>query len=206
ATDGGPNCNEGLECDADECTINIDDKCELPNDGNCCESSTEGCLDDTGTLGQIELLRGIDVDTFVVGLSGSEQYAAQLDGFAVAGGRARTGADEDYYKVGAEGSSDGLRKVLNKITRDLVQSCDIQLSEPPLDPNKLNVAVDCNVIPRGESGTQGDAGAGGEAGDSWELDTSTSPPTVSIQGAICGEIKTEGVERVDIVSGCPTVR
>jgi hypothetical protein len=210
ATDGGPNCNEGLECDVDECTLNIDDQCELPNDGNCCESNTEGCLDDNGTLDQIKLLRGIGVDTFVIGLSGSEEYAVQLDSFAVAGGRARTGADEDYYKVGAEGSSDGLRKVLNKITRDLVQSCDIQLSESPQDPNKLNVAVDCDVIPRGDDpGDEGEGGNGGDPADTtdfWDLDTNTSPPTVRIRGDICDKIESEGVERVDIVRGCPTVR
>lgn len=209
ATDGGPNCHEGLKCEADACTLNIDGNCDLPNDENCCEANSEGCLDDSGTLDQIKLLRGIGVDTFVVGLSGSEEYASQLDAFADAGGRARSNEDDKYYKVGAEGSSDGLKKVLNKITKSLVQSCDVQLGEAPKDPNKLNVAVDCDVVPRGSK--PADLGEGGETSQadepsSWDLDNNTSPPTVRLRGAICDTIETKGVERVDIVSGCPTVR
>lgn len=224
ATDGGPNCNSGASCELGACTVNIDGQCKNP-EVNCCSTNRAGCLDDAETLGQIQLLRGIGVDTFVVGLTGTEQYAEQLDEFAVAGGRPREGKPEKYFKVGAQGSADGLAQVLSEITTQLVQSCDLQLAETPPDLNQVNVAVNCDVIPWGnppdDKPSGGDGGQGGQGGMSsvdpddddanggenfWWLDESTDPPTVRIGGNICGTIENEGVERIDIVLGCPTVR
>lgn len=226
ATDGGPNCNSGASCELEACTINIDEQCLNPN-VNCCATNRAGCLDDDETLTQIQMLRGIGVDTFVVGLTGTEQYAEQLDGFAEAGGRPREGKPEKYFKVGAQGSADGLAQVLSEITTQLVQSCDRQLAEAPPDLNQVNVAVNCEIIPWGnppedEQPTGGEGGQGGQGGmssvdpddgatngndeDYWWLDDSSDPPTIRIGGNVCGTIESEGVERIDIVLGCPTVR
>lgn len=224
ATDGGPNCNSGATCEIDACTINIDDQCQNP-EVNCCATNRAGCLDDAETLGQIQLLRGIGVDTFVVGLTGTEQYADQLDEFAEAGGRPREGTPEKYFKVGAQGSADGLAQVLSEITTQLVQSCDMQLAETPPDLNRVNVAVNCEVVPWGNAPDDeppvGEGGAGGQGGQGgmssvdpgddddasfWWMDDSTDPPTIRLGGNICGTIEEEGVERIDILLGCPTVR
>lgn len=211
ATDGGPNCNEELSCDIDTCTANIDADPNDPDDQcsgdqrNCCENYAVGCLDDDGTLDAIEALGGVGVDTFVVGLPGSELYEEQLNKFALAGGRPSEGSDQSYYKVDSEGTASGLVDVLREITRKLVTSCEVELSERPSSVSFLNVAVDCDVIPwAGE-----DEGGGGEGGatsteDSWYYDPLAN--SAIIQGPICDKIKDEGVNRIDIIEGCPILR
>jgi hypothetical protein len=215
ATDGGPNCNDDTSCDLSECTLNIDgdpedpeEKCHLDGGVNCCASNVEGCLDDGGVMKQIDLLRSVGVDTFVVGLTGTEAYAEQLNEFAVAGGRPRKDADEDYYRVDAEGSSAGLIQVFEEITRTLVQSCEIQLTDKPPDLNEVNVAVDCTVVPRAgaDSSMGGGAGSSAQNESTWDFDTSTNPPTAIISGPLCDTIEEEGVGRVDVLYGCPVVR
>lgn len=238
ATDGGPNCNADATCEIEACTVNIDEQCQNPA-VNCCATNRAGCLDDEATQGQIELLRSIGVDTFVVGLAGTDQYAEQLDAFAEAGGRPRQGTPEKYFKVDAEGSAEGLAEVLTEITTQLVQSCDLQLAEAPPDVNEVNVAVNCEIVPWGNvpddeedpmdpGGTGGGGGAGGNGGapsnpdpdpdpdpadpdpdpvsSFWWLDESTDPPTIRLGGEVCNTIENDGVERIDIVLGCPTVR
>lgn len=216
ATDGGPNCNEGNSCEAEACTLNIDGACKV-DPLNCCATTPTGCLDDENVLAQIEQLYTAGIDTFVVGLAGTEEYATQLDAFAEAGGRAREGAADKYYKVAATGSAAGLTEVLNDITRQLVQQCDVELAPGELDLNELNVAVDCSVIPFGVPGEGGGSGEGGNAGASanpydgpsyWWIDglEDDEIPTVHLGGDICGVIRTTGVERIDILRGCPTVK
>ena len=46
------------------------------------------------------------IDTFVVGIPGSEAYSEALDAFAKAGGRARAAKAPFYYQVSASGSAD----------------------------------------------------------------------------------------------------
>jgi hypothetical protein len=214
ATDGGPNCNGDNSCDAASCTLNIDGNCNV-DPTNCCATTPTGCLDDDNVLAQIEQLYQAGVDTFVVGLAGTEEYAEQLDAFAQAGGRAREGTAESYYKVAASGSAAGLTDVLNDITRQLVQECDVELKPGELDLNELNVAVDCAVVPYSVPEEAGQGGAGGEgsqdpyAGPSfWWIDGIEvgEIPTVHLGGEICGIIKAQGVERIDILRGCPTVK
>ena len=211
ATDGGPNCNGDASCEVDECPINIDaedDRCEPGGDLNCCASRPTACLDHRNVLTEIDKLRSIGVDTFVVGLAGTEKYAEQLDEFAVEGGRPRQGRGDKYYRVDAEGSAEGLTDVLEEITKNLVQSCEIQLLEEPPDVLEVNVAVECEIIPNrgGGSGGGGEGGSDDGAKSYWELDVNTSPPTAVLAGPICEKIENEGVDRVDILLGCPIVR
>ncbi len=213
ATDGGPNCNGTLECPADACTYNIDGIDGCDGGINCCAGASvnaEGCLDDARTLAMIQQLRDIEVDTFVVGLAGTEEYAEQLDAFAEAGGRPRMGTPEKYFKVEASGTATGLAEVLDEITTQLVQTCDIQLTEEPEALNEINVAVNCTAIPNADApGSSGQGGAGGESNEGssyWWLDQETSPPTVHLGGDICRQIQETGVERIDIITGCRTLR
>ncbi len=213
ATDGGPNCNDELSCDIDTCTANIDADPDDPNEQcagderNCCENYAVGCLDDAGTEDAIEALGGVGVDTFVVGLPGSELYEEQLNKFALAGGRPSGHAEESYYKVDSEGTASGLAGVLKDITRKLVTSCEVELEEEPGNESLLNVAVDCEVIPWAAD-VQGMGGMGGNASpstvDSWFYDRRAN--SAIIQGPICEKIKTQGVDRIDIIEGCPTLR
>jgi hypothetical protein len=198
ATDGGPNCNDAASCDADACTLNLEGICPSHVD-NCCDpmesgaGAQAGCLDAGDTQAEIAALAAAGIDTFVVGIPGSETYAASLDSFAVSGGRANPDAPPSYYAVSASGDgSAGLTSVLRAITGSLITSCRLQLDSEPPDLRKLNVEVDGEVVPQ-------------DAVDGWELDTSTAPPTVELKGETCARIETRGVENVTVLFGCPTV-
>jgi hypothetical protein len=197
ATDGGPNCNANANCDADpkHCTLNLEGNCTADPNVNCCKGYGQGCVDDTATIDQINKLASAGIKTFVVGIPGSEAYSNFLDQFAVAGGATNPAAPPSYYRVDAAGGVAGLTKVFTDITTQLVTSCDIELTTPPRDPNKVNVAIDCQVL--GTNGTDGS--------DGWILDQSTDPQKIVLQGTTCRWVQRTGAQRVDIVFGCPTV-
>lgn len=203
ATDGGPNCNADTSCTIDACTRNIDGGC--PDESvNCCASSPEACLDKDGVLEQVEALSAAGIDTFIIGLDGTQAYADSLNAFAEAGGRPRKGAPEKFYKVdAATGTAAGLAAVFREITTQLVKDCDVALKDT-VDVKKLNVAVDCEIIPFAE-GAAGEGGAPSSEKSSWWVDTSTSPRMVRLQGPICDKIETDGVQRIDLLEGCDTI-
>jgi Mg-chelatase subunit ChlD len=197
ATDGGPNCNQGEDCGTDECTVNLDGQCP-EQVTNCCdpdeagEGAQEYCLDEARTLEAIEALAAAGIPTFVVGIPGSEEYADSLDKMAEAGGAANPEAPPSYFAVSASGGVGGLASVLTDITAGLITTCRFQLESDPPDLDRLNVEVDGETLPQA-----------GE--DGWEIDFSTSPPTIEVKGATCETIEIEGAEKVRIVYGCPTI-
>jgi hypothetical protein len=192
ATDGGPNCNADLSCDASACTPNLDGAAQCA-DVNCCEGAGQFCLDDEAVIGAIEELSAAGIFTFVVGIPGTENYTPSLDAFARAGGVPQVGADHDYYAVSAASGVSGLTGVLKSITTELVRSCEIALTTAPEQPSLVNVAVDCQVLPKeGESG--------------WEYDNPEAPTSLIIRGPACDDIKAFGARRVDVVYGCTTIR
>ena len=208
ATDGGPNCNEDLDCESSGCTLNIEERNECEADGgtNCCVGSGGklACLDDKASQDAIARLHSAGIDTFVIGVPGSELYADVLDDLAVEGGRPLGGVRK-YFQVDAQGGVEGLSSVFRRITEDLVTSCDIQLQEEPSSLQEVNVAVDCEVIP--QNAEDGAGGAGGESAEgekNWLVDADTSPPTIRLQGGLCERVQ-EGVDRVDVILGCPPV-
>lgn len=192
ATDGGPNCNGGLSCDASSCTPNLDGAAQCA-DVNCCEGAGEFCLDDEAVIAAIEELSLAGIFTFVVGIPGTENYTPSLDAFARAGGVPRVGADHDYFAVSAASGVSGLTGVLTSITTELIRSCEIALTAPPAQPSLVNVAIDCEVLPKeGESG--------------WDYDDPQAPTSLIIRGPACDAIKANGARRVDVVYGCTTIR
>lgn len=197
ATDGGPNCNSKLTCDATSCTTNLDGDCSISG-GNCCDPMFGGaiaqarCLDDDATLAQVEKLAGKNIQTFVVGIPGAETYASSLDAFAVAGGRENPAPPPKYFAVKAAGGVAGLTNVLSLITQNVITSCDLQLGSVPPNPDQLNVYVDGRLVKQ-----SGD--------DGWELDRTSTPPTVVLKGATCEKVQSEGAQNVRILYGCPTV-
>jgi hypothetical protein len=198
ATDGGPNCNSGLSCGTAACTVNLDGKCPM-GVMNCCDTSMggpgaqTGCLDDQETLKQIKALATAGIDTFVVGIPGTESYAASLDAFAQAGGRVSPSAPPSYYAVSASGSgAGGLTSVLDSITSSLIKSCRLQLSSTPPAANMLNVQVDGQLVAQ-------------NGPDGWDIDSSTDPQTLVLKGKTCSKIESEGVQSVSVLYGCPTI-
>ncbi|HEY8944245.1 MAG TPA: vWA domain-containing protein [Polyangiaceae bacterium] len=194
ATDGGPNCNEELTCDADRCTTNLDEQSTTPN--YCAGSLGSRCLDDEAVKEQVAALAAEGINTFVVGIPGTEQYSEYLDAIASVSGVPNTEGPNQYYRVDAEGGVQGLVDVFTSITTQLVRGCDIELASRPYNPNLVNVYIDCEVVPRGE-----------DADDpSWEVDTSTDIPMIKLRGNVCTRVETRGAERVDVTFGCPSVR
>jgi hypothetical protein len=201
-TDGGPNCNAANVCTADTCTANMDKSGQcgvtVPN---CCDPSLkiDGkvdpatlCLDDTAVTAQLEGLRSAGINTFVIGIPGTEAYANYLDGFATAGGvpvAPSATQTRKYYEVK---TSADLTAAFKTITTSLVRDCSIQLAKPPLDLSLVNVAVDCAQLPQQTAGVP-----------NWEYKADTN--SILIEGTKCDVIKTVGVKRIDVVSGCPTI-
>jgi hypothetical protein len=194
ATDGGPNCNfEISSCTAMTCTTNMDQQSNCTPDGNnCCTGeNTVSCLDNVETVKALEGLKAANIPTFVIGLPGTEQYASYLDSFAVAGGQTNPDpAGPKYFAVDAQQGVAGLTKVFTDITNQLVRSCDVTLTQEPPDPEKVNVAVNCEIVPQ-----EGPNGVG------WTLQGSQ----VVLEGAACNFIQTQGADRVDVIFGCPTI-
>lgn len=210
ATDGGPNCNSGLTCNADACTLNIEERTvgatTCTTEGNTCCTGSSGvlaCLDDEATRDAVSTLATAGIDTFVIGVPGSEFYADLLDAVAEEGGRALAG-DRKYFQVDGADGVDALTDVFRAITKDLVTSCEIALSEDSKSLIDVNVAVDCEIVPQTSEGS-GNGGAGG-AGNSlnWEVDLVNDPPLVRLLGETCDKVEA-GVERVDVILGCPPV-
>jgi hypothetical protein len=198
ATDGGPNCESALSCTAATCTTNLDGTCPLPNGGNCCDAQFGGaaarsrCLDDSGTEAQIKALKTAGVHTFVVGIPGSEAYGDALDAFAIAGGEALTSGARKYFAVAASGGVTALGSALESITKGIITSCRLVLGSRPPDLGKLNVTLDDVVVPQ--------AGP-----DGWDVDTTSSPLAVVLKGATCADVEKNGVQKVVIQYGCPTL-
>lgn len=199
ATDGGPDCNAtppstNPPCQAAQCTTNIDGKCPIPDGGNCCynAATAESCLDTQHAIDNVTALASAKIPTFVVGIPGSENYATILNSLATAGGRPQSGTTK-YYAVTTTGTvPGGLTQVLENITKTLITSCRLQLQTQPPDLGLLNVVIDGKTIP--QLGTNG-----------WDIDQSTSPPTIVLKGDTCTHIETVGAQQVQIIYGCPTI-
>jgi hypothetical protein len=151
-------------------------------------------LDDSATVDQINKLKTAGVGTFVVGIPGTELYSGFLDAFAVAGGMTASAdaGGPKYYAVSASGGVDALTAVFKSITTLLIKSCDLQLETDPPDPTLLNVKVNGQIV--AQSGPDG-----------WDLDKTTTPPTIRIKGATCHDIETNGAQSVEVIYGCPTI-
>ncbi|HEY6724566.1 MAG TPA: vWA domain-containing protein [Polyangiaceae bacterium] len=198
ATDGGPNCNSTLQCGSDLCTYNLDGMrdCSQFADDNCCEASLtqddggDGCVDSFNVVDRINDLQDAGIETFVVGIPGTEAYSDFLDEFAEAGGRAVSG-DNNYYRV--DDVSD-LTDVFREITVQLVTSCELAIPESSsrLPPK---VVVDCEIVPRFQDG----AGGASEQTTNWEWEAGSE--TLTLVGEACERVS-QGVDRIDVVVDC----
>jgi hypothetical protein len=126
-TDGPPNCNDNLTCDAEKCTINwsVCDgdglPCCNPEGPSCCDDAPGACLDDAATIAQVQALHGLGIRTVVVAMVWSELYADLLpleeffDELALAGGHPNPDGPHAYYEATAEGGEAELQLTLDAI-------------------------------------------------------------------------------------------
>ncbi len=192
ATDGGPNCNTAISCNAETCTTNISGDC---SSGNCCANAPESCVDDTAVRTQIQALAAAGIKTFVVGIPGTEAYADFLDQFAIDGEAPNPDGPPDYYAVESSAGVEGLTQVFRDISTQLVTSCDIPLVENPEDPDQVNVAIDCNLIPETT-----------DEEPNWEITYDTTPGVLHLLGDTCDRVQNDGAQQVDVVMGCPGIK
>lgn len=196
-TDGAPNCNAELSCDADTCIQNLEglDGCTV--DGiNCCRNDPLACLDDAATLEQIVALRGIGVRTAVVGLPGTERYASRFEQFAAAGDFQRADGTTAYYAASEDGGVAQLTEILSDIIRQLTGSCTVLVPYEIPNPNAVQLAVDCEIVPA-------TGGLTTYINGWWFLEPyGAGPLYATIAGPVCDRILTGGVERIDLILSC----
>jgi hypothetical protein len=195
ATDGEPNCNADAVCSGADCPWNLaqsttEEGQVCGKDVNCCdpdilEEGPRSCLDQAATLAALRDLESANIGSFIIGLPGSEQFAAVLDTMAEAGGTARSGL-HSYYPIT---SATELKDTLLGIGVSVAIGCDIELTQPPPDPDLVNVYFDDRVV-------------GSNPDDGWVLDGEAH---LSIRGSACKQLKSGDVFQVQVVAGCPTV-
>jgi hypothetical protein len=127
ATDGGPNCAAGAGT-APSC------RCSAP--GYCPLGADLNCLDDAATLNTLRTMHTNGIDTFVIGLPGTESLSDVLDAMADAGGRPRA-ATPRYYNAS---STTEIEAAFGTITSALVD-CRFQLEMAPPDPNLVDLRL-----------------------------------------------------------------
>jgi hypothetical protein len=98
-----------------------------------------------------------------------------------------------YYAASAADGVQGLAQAINQAVAQFTNQCVLQLGQPLQDLARVDVAIDCTVLPRRSS----DGGAG-----DWYLSFATNPPTVVLQGAACDYARSRGTERVHVILGC----
>jgi hypothetical protein len=188
-TDGAPNCNQATSCTAATCTPNIEGACPEPPGTSCCDPKlgydNRWCLDSDPTTRAVADLHDSGIQTFVIGMPGTEAYASVLDDLAVAGGTAREAATK-YYPV--QNSSD-LTSTLEQIGLSVAISCDIPLGEVPPDRDQVNVYFDQDVVPFDDK-------------NGW---TWTEDDSIRIVGSSCDLLQTGRVFEVQAVAGCPSI-
>ncbi len=199
--DGAPNCNAEATCDVTTCTLNVEDVPGCPPDGaSCCGSYPEACLDLATALQQVVDLRVVGVTTIVVALPGSDFYDSVYQDLANAGGFERPDGSTSYYGVSAQGGVDELTDTLQSILGQLLGECVLPIEGEIPNRNQLNVAVDCQVVPRGNGATPTDV--------SHRRYNNADPSLATaaiVAGPLCGTLQSTGVGRIDLIQGCETV-
>jgi hypothetical protein len=193
ATDGGPNGNT-IACGASTCTTNMDRNQFTINfcDEQAVPGASKSCLDEKATVDQLSAMAAAGIKTFVVGIPGTDPYISTLDAMAVAGGAPASMTSPKYFAVSAAGGVAGLQQAFESITKQLIKSCTLQLQSNPPDVSLLNVYIDGTVLPQ-------------QGPDGWQVDSSTTPPTIVLKGATCASIEANGANMINIQYGCPTV-
>ncbi|MBW2526716.1 MAG: VWA domain-containing protein [Deltaproteobacteria bacterium] len=172
ATDGGPNCNYFLNAlPSCTCTYANSEHCCTNYPGVCVYGST--CLDDDATVGVISGLNGAGIDTFVIGLAGTDEYTSLLDTMAQAGGQPQQGGSTDYYAVTDQAS---LLAALQIIAVSVI-SCQIELGQAPDVPDAVKIYIDGVEVPRDASKQNG-----------WDY-TDGTHTTIELYGTACDRLQ-----------------
>jgi hypothetical protein len=197
---GKANCNPTLSCEVGECTLNLDqaEGCTSQSEDSCCDGHPTGCLDARDATARVQELRQLGIKTIVVGLPDAEPYAATLEAFARAGGAENYSGELAYYGPDPDGGVDeAIAFLFTPISRAGPPSCEVIIPPERVidDLGGMRVWVDCELIPK----------SGSADGSGWEFIYDEDDKVVSIRliGPVCDRIQEEGVERIDLLLGCP---
>jgi von Willebrand factor type A domain len=136
ATDGGPDCNAGLNPMTCRCLT-------ASNTGGNCSSSAQ-CLDDARTIKAIADYEAKGLPTYVIGIEsqGDNQLDDVLNAMAIAGGRPQHGVVQSFYPAS---SAADLSAALTAI-RDQVGACTYLTSSVPDQNGAIVITVDGGEI------------------------------------------------------------
>ena len=178
ATDGGPNCNANAGT-APSC------RCSAP--GYCPFGADSNCLDDAATLNTLRMMHANGIDTFVIGLPGTESLGDVLDAMADAGGQPRAPTPR-YYNAG---STTEIESAFGSITSGLV-NCRFHLDMAPPDPSLVDLRL-------GGTSLRYDP----THADGWDWSDATHTEIV-FYGATCTNVRTaSGGTPLVAAFGCP---
>ncbi len=194
ATDGAPNCNEGL--DRTSC------RCSVTGLGGCQENWW--CLDDAASVQAATELNQAGYPVYVLGIGDSMQWEDVMNAIAQGGGTGQ------YIPADSSEFADVLMSIVGGI-----MSCDFDVDWDSLsngtakDPSKVNLyckqdandpnnddLTSGNVIPRN------DGCANGDAGWTWSDSTST---TIHMCPDMCNKIKSNGCPVISASFGCASI-
>ncbi len=185
ATDGGPNCSTAIpSCDAYLCTANIDQIANCSFTNNCCASDGISCLDDTATVKAAADLASAGIQTYVLGIPGSDSYANVLDRLAIAGNTART-SEPLYYQVTTADDA-ALLSAFQQVVQQTGAGCTFRLAHTPFGLNGERVMVGGSPVPEGGP-------------DGWSLQGTT----LTLSGSSCDAVKSSGAPSLQFFEGCP---
>ena len=190
-TDGAPNCNMTLRCGVESCIPNIEhlsiSGVDCDDRYNCCAPKVGlgDCVDSDETVAAVAELAAAGVDTFVVGMPGSEAYRTLLGRVAQAGQTARPG-ELPYFAVS---DTNELSQALRNIGAQVAISCDLPLAEVPENPELVNVYFDQRAVPN-------------DPRDGWAY---SGEQSIQFRGSACAELGSGDVLNVQVLSGCPTL-
>jgi hypothetical protein len=141
-------------------------------------------VDGDASVAAVAALGDAGINTFIVGMPGSEPYVELLNAMAEVGGTAREGALK-YYPV--EDTAE-LEASLKAIAASVSITCEIPLDYEPPDPDYVNVYFDGTLVEYDPS-------------DGWEWAESGH---VLIRGEACEQLSAGDVLEVQILAGCKT--
>lgn len=138
ATDGGPNCNSGLDTNS----------CRCVHAGQCDDS--RNCLDDENSISAAAQLSAAGYSVFVIGIPGSENFNDVLNNLAEAGGTALPGATKFYEATNSDALATSLENIASRVA-----TCRFDLQSPVTSATDVTVTIGSAGVPRDTTRTNG---------------------------------------------------
>lgn len=158
-----------------------------------CAGGKLNSVDTTGATSAVAAAAAANMPTFVVGIATTSLQTATsvLNSMAVAGGRAQTGTDTQYYAVTDTAT---LEATLTRIV-ELASSCTISLENVPTGEWTMAIsATDASeqdvLVPESDT-------------DGWIYTDASSHESITLVGTACDRLKDGSYSNLQFVYTCP---